>query len=794
MGRGYPKVSGVLPVALEYATKVISVIVHKIKEYICVMQLHGDVSDEELLRVVKKFVGKIYQRPPLRSSVKRSLRTKEIYYIDVLEKDGRLVLMKIGCEAGTYIRKLCVPGDTEILTNEGFISIEDIFRKGLNDNIKVLSFNIATNSLEFKNIMGVQKLPAPPYLIKIVTDEGVELKLTEDHEVLVSLDEGLAWIEAKDIKENMWLLSVRKINHFKPKTITIIDLLDDDLLIQDERIKNLIKDMVLKKYGSFKKAASILGIDRRSLSNNNVGLKIKYAKRILGSQWNKIKDSITKFKTRNGLIITLSNNATSLNEKWLYLLGLIASDGSVVFEKKLKRPTKIVFHNTDKNVIDTFVMYYKDIFPQNDVSISVKKENRKKLLYEIRIYNPVLAEVAYNLGIRSPKELSDFKKVFILPENLVASFLRGYFDGDGGVLRLRRKKTNTVEIAIVFTTASKTIALRLYQLLKRLGIRSRIYRRKTGYYDVFIRNPYDKYVFMNVVGSNHSERRKKLQEICKLKVRNHIMDYMPLHVKNKVMNILKKYKLTPSSLKLGGNFVRVLKGCKPMTKHVLGRFLKKMDAYGIHDENTEELQKIFNSNIYLVKVKKVSKEKYNEEHVYDITVEDNHNFLPFASIVISNCHDIGLLLGVGAHMRELRRTRAGPFKEDESLVRLQDLADALYRWKFEGKDDLLRKYIMPMERAVCELPKIIIRDTAVDAVAHGANLAVPGIVALHEGINVGDRVAVFTVKGELVALGRANMSSNRILEAKKGIAVKVSRVIIEPGLYPRAWKSGKKGT
>ncbi len=156
------------------------------------------------------------------------------------------------------------------------------------------------------------------------------------------------------------------------------------------------------------------------------------------------------------------------------------------------------------------------------------------------------------------------------------------------------------------------------------------------------------------------------------------------------------------------------------------------------------------------------------------------------------CHDAGLLLGVGAHMRELRRTRAGPFKEDESLVRLQDLADALYRWRYEGKDDLLRKYIMPMERAVCELPKIIIRDTAVDAIAHGANLAVPGILALHEGIKVGDRVAIFTVKGELVALGKANMSSEQIMEAKKGIAVKTSRVIIEPRLYPKAWKSEGK--
>ncbi len=156
------------------------------------------------------------------------------------------------------------------------------------------------------------------------------------------------------------------------------------------------------------------------------------------------------------------------------------------------------------------------------------------------------------------------------------------------------------------------------------------------------------------------------------------------------------------------------------------------------------------------------------------------------------CHDAGLLLGVGAHMRELRRTRAGPFKEDESLAKLQDLADALYRWKYEGKDDLLRRYIMPMERAVCELPKIIIRDTAVDAIAHGANLAVPGILALHEGIKVGDRVAIFTVKGELVALGKANMSSEQIMEAKKGIAVKTSRVIIEPGLYPKAWKSEGK--
>ncbi len=155
------------------------------------------------------------------------------------------------------------------------------------------------------------------------------------------------------------------------------------------------------------------------------------------------------------------------------------------------------------------------------------------------------------------------------------------------------------------------------------------------------------------------------------------------------------------------------------------------------------------------------------------------------------CHDAGLLLGVGAHMRELRRTKSGPFRESRGLVRLQELSEALYRWKTEGSEDLLRKYILPVEYAVAHLPKIVIRDTAVDAIAHGANLAVPGIVMLHDGINKGDTVALFTLKGELVAIGTAQMTSEEMLKARRGIAVKIRRVVIKPGVYPRAWKKSQ---
>ena len=153
------------------------------------------------------------------------------------------------------------------------------------------------------------------------------------------------------------------------------------------------------------------------------------------------------------------------------------------------------------------------------------------------------------------------------------------------------------------------------------------------------------------------------------------------------------------------------------------------------------------------------------------------------------CHDVGEILGVGAHMRELRRTRTGPFKEDETLVTMQQLSEALYEWRSSGSEKLLRKTILPMEYIVSHMSKIVIRDSAVDSIAHGADLAVPGIVMLHDNIERGDKVALMTLKGELVALGKALMSSKEIEGASRGVAVKTIRVVMQPGIYPKKWKT-----
>ncbi|MHA1225739.1 MAG: RNA-guided pseudouridylation complex pseudouridine synthase subunit Cbf5 [Candidatus Hodarchaeales archaeon] len=151
------------------------------------------------------------------------------------------------------------------------------------------------------------------------------------------------------------------------------------------------------------------------------------------------------------------------------------------------------------------------------------------------------------------------------------------------------------------------------------------------------------------------------------------------------------------------------------------------------------------------------------------------------------CNDIGLILGTGAHMQELRRTRTGPFIEEDSVT-LQDLQDAWYYYKEQGEERYIREIIKPVE-TVCKLtPKIFIRDSAVDAICHGAALTIPGVLRLSDNIKKNSLVAMFTLKEELVAFGISLLSSKEILEQENGICIKTNTVFMEKHTYPQMWK------
>ena len=155
------------------------------------------------------------------------------------------------------------------------------------------------------------------------------------------------------------------------------------------------------------------------------------------------------------------------------------------------------------------------------------------------------------------------------------------------------------------------------------------------------------------------------------------------------------------------------------------------------------------------------------------------------------CYDVGEVLGCGAHMQELRRTRAGPFVEGESMVTLHDVAYCFMDEQHRKDVEVLRKFIQPMEKALALVPKVYVRDSAVDAVCHGANLTAPGVLSLETGVSSGSMVAVLSLKGEAVALARAMASTEEILNMEHGVVAKTERVLMPRGTYPKCWKSGE---
>jgi len=155
------------------------------------------------------------------------------------------------------------------------------------------------------------------------------------------------------------------------------------------------------------------------------------------------------------------------------------------------------------------------------------------------------------------------------------------------------------------------------------------------------------------------------------------------------------------------------------------------------------------------------------------------------------CYDVGEVLGCGAHMQELRRTRVGPFVEDKSLVTLHDLSYLFSQWQETKDESMLRKFVYPMEKALELMPKIHVRDSAVDALCHGAHLTAPGVLSLDAGIKIGDTVAVFTQKGEAVTMSKAFVSSEKMLKMDHGFVAKTQRVLMPRGMYPKMWRSNK---
>ncbi|MBW9222094.1 RNA-guided pseudouridylation complex pseudouridine synthase subunit Cbf5 [Methanothermococcus sp. SCGC AD-155-C09] len=155
--------------------------------------------------------------------------------------------------------------------------------------------------------------------------------------------------------------------------------------------------------------------------------------------------------------------------------------------------------------------------------------------------------------------------------------------------------------------------------------------------------------------------------------------------------------------------------------------------------------------------------------------------------------NMGEALGTLAHMQELRRIKSGPFGEEEAFY-LQDLKDAYVFWKEDGEEEYLRNIVKPLEYGLKHLKKVVIKDSAVDAICHGADVYLKGISKISKGIGANEIILIETLKGESVAVGSSLLSTKEILKLEEytNPVVDIKRVFMKPGTYPRMWKGKNK--
>ncbi|MCD6367583.1 MAG: RNA-guided pseudouridylation complex pseudouridine synthase subunit Cbf5 [Candidatus Aenigmarchaeota archaeon] len=218
----------------------------------------------------------------------------------------------------------------------------------------------------------------------------------------------------------------------------------------------------------------------------------------------------------------------------------------------------------------------------------------------------------------------------------------------------------------------------------------------------------------------------------------------------------------------------------------------------VQEDLLEEVLEKFTGKIKQIPPRKSAvKRKIRVREIYEIKILEREGRRVLMDIKCQKgtyirklIHDIGKKLGCGAHMRELRRIKVGPFGEDIA-VRLQDLKDAYVMWKENG-DTKIKEYLRPVEFGVEHLKKVIVKDSAVNALANGAPLGIGGISRIEEGITPDEMVAIFTEKGELLGLGYASMSTEEAMKKRHGLFAKIDTVMMDKDTYPKMWGQTKK--
>ncbi|MBU2638429.1 MAG: ATP-binding protein [Nanoarchaeota archaeon] len=579
-------------------------------------------------------------------------KSQMIIFVSKAAPKSRFVAGKGASGAG-----LCIAPGSIVLTNPGGMDkIEEVVEQKLAGNSMEYANGVWASvdsqsdkkiftldeslKLKSQHINRFWKLMPPERMAKLRTRSGKELLVTPNTK-LYTISKGIpCWKEAGVFVEGDYVASARSLplkNEFRQ--LPVFPLIKSNPIIYGAKPK--VKE-IIHKLSSGKTMRSLAKelhlnenqlyfhwVNEKARGNPHLDDITKLAK-MAGVKEHELAPFIKEAALYRGKSIRLP---TYINEDLMYFAGIIAGDGDL---SAGKNSVSIRFSSSSEELLERFQSIAKSLF---NVKCNVSSDGTKRTK-SYRFGSNIVFDLLNAFGLPlSPKshriDLSDF--LLHLPDCLIASFLKGYFDTDGCVVK-RDKGSSYVEL----TTTSSVCAKKLQLLLMRWGIRAKM-RKKKAVKTALVNAKFDKYsieiagidnliLFRDKIGFGLSMKKEKLDNvISRISKQNTNVDIVPA-ANVLCRRVIKDCKLPYRKMGLGFGF---LSGKTGISRNNLQRFVQRIKARSIAHENLPLLDVLSNSDIIWEKVTEARLERHKFPFVYDLTVEGSHNFL-VNGIVVHN--------------------------------------------------------------------------------------------------------------------------------------------------------------
>lgn len=563
-------------------------------------------------------------------------------------RDARLAGLTDESVDTYYTCELCVPATEDVVLADGsFLPMDGLVEQAADwGPVPVLSF--AADHMISRPTGEIFLNPSPKELIRITLGNGNDITLTANHNLLVDSAEGLKWVAAGKLQAGDCVIDAIGANKEESKaSLSTIDYLPDDYKVSDDRFYNELWGEVDGKhtvaelskrvgipYDKLYHSLTPETLDRTSRQRLTIG-ELKRLMSTIGKDWDSEKEKIRVFQFNAVL------NKARLDDRLLYAVGLIASDGCVVWRGENGRSGVLVhFTNSEEALTREFANIMEESFGYSPIETEVEPSISRSETLSIhanktttvsQVCDTIFGRLLNGLGVGLPNRIHKWTgyKISKLPDELIAAFLRGLFDGDGYI--------TTHHLGI--TTRSKLEARHIHLLFKRFGIASSI-RKGTRGHQIMANSDEDIVLFRQRIGSEHPDKKKKLDEFVRRQDRNHVVrsDVVPMICGDHIARLIERYNIETSKLPVDYKTVDAWrKGTVRASKGKLTLLLDALaDKVPAEDSDFMILRAWSRADVRFQKVKETEQVSSESDRVFNFSVDDTHNYA-VNGIVVKNC-------------------------------------------------------------------------------------------------------------------------------------------------------------